>query len=155
MTGQGIARQASALFWTCALRSGLEGTDFSRWSFCTPLQLSLVSTPRETQSQRSIGPSGLGACPKDIKGLGVFPSDGSLPMGKQPYVRMNEHLDSDEELVPSFNDSDSPDLEDDVNDFLPDFEFDTTESYIKFYDVRFESLLYLFRHLSPSPSPQT
>ena len=42
-----------------------------------------------------------------------------------------------EELMPSFYDSDSPDSEDDVNDFLPDFEFDTTESYIEFYDVGF------------------
>ena len=42
-------------------------------------------------------------------------------------MRMNEHLTSDEELVSSFYQSDSPDSEDDVNDFLPDFEFDTTE----------------------------
>ena len=44
-------------------------------------------------------------------------------------MRTNEHLDSDEELMPSFYDSAPPDSEDDVNDFLPDFEFDTTESY--------------------------
>ena len=42
-------------------------------------------------------------------------------------MRMNEHLTSDEELVSSFYQSDSPDSEDDVNDFLLDFEFDTTE----------------------------
>ena len=34
-------------------------------------------------------------------------------------MRMNEHLNSDEELMPSFYESGSPDSEDD-NDFLPD-----------------------------------
>ena len=47
-------------------------------------------------------------------------------------MRVNEHLDSDEELMPSFYESDSPDSEDD-DDFLPDFEFDTTESYVQFH----------------------
>ena len=47
-------------------------------------------------------------------------------------MRMNEHLNSDEELMPNFYESDSPDSEDD-DDFLPDFEFDTTESYVQFH----------------------
>ena len=63
------------------------------------------------------------------------PSDAWQLAHGETTMRMNEHLDS--ELMPSFYDSDSPDLEDDVNDFLPDFEFDTTESYIEFYDVGF------------------
>ena len=46
------------------------------------------------------------------------------------------HLNSDEELMPSFYESDSPDSEDD-NDFLPDFEFDTVESYLEFCGVGF------------------
>ena len=67
----------------------------------------------------------------------VSPSDAWQLAHGETTMRMNEHLDSDEELMPSFYDSDSPDSEDDVNDFLPDFEFDTTESYIEFYDVGF------------------
>ena len=44
-------------------------------------------------------------------------------------MRMCEHLNSDEELMPSFCECNSPDSEDD-DDFLPDFEFDTAESYL-------------------------
>jgi len=67
------------------------------------------------------------------------PSDAWQLAHGETTMRMNEHLDSDEELMPSFYDSDSPDLEDDVNDFLPDFEFDTTESNIEFTMLDFNA----------------
>ena len=55
----------------------------------------------------------------------VWPSDAWQLAHGETAMRINEHVDSDEELVPSFYESDSPDSGDDVNDFLPDFEFDT------------------------------
>ena len=54
----------------------------------------------------------------------VWPSDAWQLAHGETTMRVNEHLDSDEELMPSFYESDSPDSEDD-DDFLPDFEFDT------------------------------
>ena len=51
-------------------------------------------------------------------------------------MHMCEHLNFDEELMPSFYESGSPDSEDD-DDFLPDFEFDAAESYLESYDVGF------------------
>ena len=49
-------------------------------------------------------------------------------------MRMDEHLNSDEQLMQSFYESDSPDSEEeDDGDFFPDLEFDTAESYIEFY----------------------
>ena len=68
--------------------------------------------------------------------LDVFPSDAWQLAHGETTMRMNEHLNSDEELMPSFYEYDSPDSEDD-NGFLPDFEFDTAESYLEFYDVGF------------------
>ena len=43
------------------------------------------------------------------------PSDAWQLAHGETTMCMNEHLDSDEELMPSFYDSDSPDSEDDIN----------------------------------------
>ena len=57
----------------------------------------------------------------------VWPSDAWQLAYGETTMRMNEHLNSDEELMPSLYESDSPDSEDD-DDFLHDLEFDTAKS---------------------------
>ena len=56
-----------------------------------------------------------------------IPSDSWQLAHGEITMRTGEHLNSVEELMPSFYEADSPDSEDD-DGFLPDFDFDTAKS---------------------------
>ena len=60
----------------------------------------------------------------------VWPADAWNLANGEITMRMCEHLNSDEELMPSFYEFDSPDSGGDDHDgvYAPDLEFDTTES---------------------------